>query len=52
MNFSEWGRVWETDEIAEVIQEGEMPPSQYKLMHPASRLTEAEKQALIQGLGR
>jgi hypothetical protein len=52
LNFSEWGSGRGEDEIASMIQEGEMPPAQYKLMHPASRLTEVEKQALIQGLGK
>jgi hypothetical protein len=52
LNFSDWSRSPETGEIAEVLQEGEMPPAQYKLMHPAARLTDAEKQTLIQGLGR
>jgi hypothetical protein len=29
-----------------------MPPPQYLLMHPSARLTDAEKQALVQGLGK
>ena len=53
MNFSEWGsKGLNVGEIAEVIQEGEMPPFQYKLMHPAAKLTAAEKQTLLQGLGK
>jgi hypothetical protein len=53
MNFSEWGRNGlDAGEIAEVIQEGEMPPAQYKLMHPTARLTAAEKEVMIQGLGK
>jgi hypothetical protein len=38
------------DEIAEIIQEGEMPPSYYTMLHPSARMTAAEKDALIQGL--
>jgi cytochrome c551/c552 len=51
LNFSDWGR-WETGEIGEVVAEGEMPPGQYLIMHPAADLTDAEKQALIQAFGR
>lgn len=51
LNFSEWGRgEQELDEIAEMLQEGEMPPMQYMPMHPEARLTAAEQQALINGL--
>jgi hypothetical protein len=53
LNFSEWGsNNRSVGEIAEVIQEGEMPPAQYTLIHTAAKLTAAEKQTLIQGLGR
>jgi mono/diheme cytochrome c family protein len=51
LNFSEWtGSIREADEIAEVVAEGEMPPSQYLLMHPQARLNASEKDALIRGL--
>lgn len=51
MNFSDWGRMGlEAGEIGEILQEGEMPPFQYLIMHPAAKLTAAEKQTLIQGL--
>ena len=51
LNFSEWGqRDHETDDIFRMINNGEMPPSQYRLMHPKARLNESEKQQLIQGL--
>lgn len=52
MNFSEWaqGGSQDINEIAGVLQEGEMPPAQYLLMHPEAKLTAAEKQALIDGL--
>lgn len=38
------------DEMIETIQEGSMPPLQYKPAHPASRLSDAEKRDLIRGL--
>jgi len=50
LNFSEWGQ-WETDEIGEVVAEGEMPPTQYILMHPEARLNDAQRQSLIQAFG-
>lgn len=52
LNFSEWGtgRLRGAGEIAEVIQEGEMPPAVYLPMHPEARLNDAEKQQLINGL--
>jgi heme-binding protein len=40
----------DVDEMIETIQEGEMPPWQYKPLHPASRLSDQEKQQLIDGL--
>ncbi len=51
LNFSEWGRRGnEVDEIIEVVQEGEMPPFQYWLFHPSSRLNDQQKSDLIQAL--
>ncbi|MFH1524141.1 MAG: heme-binding domain-containing protein [Chloroflexota bacterium] len=51
MDFSEWNHSQVgAGEIAEVIQEGEMPPATYLLMHPPARLTNAEKQQLITGM--
>ena len=53
LNFSDWDattRRLETGEIREVIQDGEMPTWDYALIHPAARLTDAQKQALIDGL--
>jgi hypothetical protein len=52
LNFSEWntGSQRRVDEITGMIQEGEMPPAIYLPMHPAARLTAAEKQQLITGL--
>jgi hypothetical protein len=52
MNFSEWNTasLRRAEEVAGVIQEGEMPPAIYLPMHPSARLTGAEKQQLITGL--
>ena len=51
LNFSEWGtRRQETDEILEIVQEGQMPLPIYLTMHPDARLNAQEKQALIDGL--
>ncbi len=51
LNFSEWDRPQEgAREILEVIQEGEMPPFYYVILHPQAKLSNAEKQALLQGL--
>ncbi len=52
LNFSEWtsGSQRGAGEVAEKIQEGEMPPLIYLPMHPNAVLTAAEKQQLITGL--
>ncbi len=50
LNFSEWDNTMPMDEIEEVINEGEMPPWDYVLLHPEARLTDEEKDALINGL--
>ena len=54
LNFSEWNRPQEseTSDIVEVVRDGSMPPFQYKPLHPAGRLTTAERDALAQGLER
>ena len=51
LNFSEWntGR-HEIREIGGVIQEGEMPPFYFVLLHPNAKLSATEKQDLISGL--
>jgi mono/diheme cytochrome c family protein len=52
LNFSEWGTgEQETDEIVEVVREGEMPPWDYLLSHAEARLSAADTQTLIDGLG-
>lgn len=48
LNWSEPGG--ERDESAEQVREGEMPPWVYTLAHPAANLSDAERQALIDGL--
>ena len=40
----------EVQELIEAIQEGSMPPWQYKPTHPAARLSAAEKRDLIRGV--
>ena len=39
-----------TGRIAEEIQRNQMPPANYVLIHPAAKLSDAEKQQLIDGL--
>ena len=51
LNFSEWARPQdEAGEAAETVQEGEMPPWRYTILHPEAVLSSDEKQALIKGL--
>lgn len=52
LNFSAWGAAGDEpgeagEEIAEALQEGEMPPRAYTLLHPEAKLTAAEQQLLI-----
>lgn len=50
-NFSDWkNNPGELDEMVEVIQSGEMPPVQYWIFHPNSRMNDQQKQELIQAL--
>jgi hypothetical protein len=54
LNFSTWGRAHgeeeEADEMAETLEEGEMPPRIYLALHADARLTEAEKAILSRAL--
>lgn len=51
LNVSEWGtRGMEADDAAEVVREGEMPPSLFLIMHSEARLDQTDKQTLIKGL--
>ncbi|HSG13793.1 MAG TPA: heme-binding domain-containing protein [Gaiellaceae bacterium] len=54
LNFTEWNRPQESesDEIVEVVREGEMPPWQYEPLHPAGRLSSSEQGELALGLER
>ena len=51
LNFSEWEGA-KNHKVGEVVAESEMPPAQYILIHTDAKLTQAEKQALIQAFGR
>ncbi len=53
LNWSEWnvaGQRFERESGAEAVLEGTMPPWFYLPLHPAARLTAAEKQQLVTGL--
>ena len=50
LNFSDWGRVREMDDIPRVVQNGQMPMPIFLIMHPEARLTQAEKDAFVSGL--
>jgi len=50
-NFSDWqNNPEDLDEMIEVIQEGEMPPIQYWIVHPSARMNAQQKQDLINAL--
>ena len=51
LNFSEWDRPQsQVDELLEVIEEASMPPRTYTVTHPAARLSDAERAALIEAM--
>ena len=52
LNFSEWDAPQESDldDVLDVIEDGEMPLSDYLLMHPEANLSRAQKQAFMDGL--
>ncbi|MBK9974986.1 MAG: heme-binding domain-containing protein [Planctomycetes bacterium] len=51
LNFSEWNRPQKNGQkAAKEVRDGEMPMWIYLPTHPQARLSDAEKQALIQGL--
>ncbi|MBI5103822.1 MAG: heme-binding domain-containing protein [Solirubrobacterales bacterium] len=53
LNVSTWDRPQPAvDEVAQAVIEGEMPPLQYKPMHPDGRLSDAERRQLVDGLRR
>jgi hypothetical protein len=50
-NFSEWDKKQaEVDEMVEQVQRGSMPPLQYTLFHPDAKLSDQQKQMLIDAL--
>lgn len=57
LNFSEWAPGSEVvaaalgREIAEVVAGGEMPPFQYRILHGSARLSDAQRQLLIDEFG-
>jgi hypothetical protein len=51
LNFSTWDKPQsELAEVLESITEGEMPLSDYVMLHPEASLTTAEQEALLDGL--
>jgi hypothetical protein len=53
LNFTEWTQPQKhAKDVAEQVKEGEMPPWFYLPLHPAARLTDTEKQALIDGAAK
>jgi hypothetical protein len=51
LNMSDWQRPQEeAHEAAEVVRNGEMPPLQYRLLHPEARLSAGEREQLARGL--
>lgn len=53
LNFTQWDHPQKhAKDVAEQVKEGEMPPWFYLPLHPTARLSEAEKQALIDGAGK
>jgi hypothetical protein len=50
-NFSDWqNHPEELEEMIKEIEEGEMPPIQYWIVHPEARMDEGHKQELITAL--
>lgn len=58
MSFSRWGeydvpkRLDKLDEMCKQVREGEMPQFPYPLMHPGSRLTDADTETLCSWTSR
>lgn len=51
LNFSEWDRdSGEADDAAEEIDDGSMPPANYKRLHSDAKLSDDEKRVLIDAL--
>lgn len=51
LDFSTWGSGrQEARRAARLVIEGEMPPLDYLILHPDARLTDVERQELVDGL--
>ncbi len=50
LNFSEWGRRQEIDDLVESVIGGSMPPRSYLLLHPSAKLSVDEKEQLVAAL--
>ena len=50
LNFSEWDRRQDSDDLVEVVVDGSMPPLAYRLVHPSARLSGAEKELLLSAM--
>lgn len=51
MNFSDWSsRPVSANEIISIINEGEMPPFQYTIIHKNANLDTPQKKALMDGI--
>jgi hypothetical protein len=50
LNFTEWDRPQQhAKDVLTEVKQGDMPPWFYLPMHPQAKLTDAEKQALMEG---
>jgi hypothetical protein len=53
LNFSDWPRAWperaakRLERISEEVDDQEMPPAKYTLLHPKARLTAGQREQLI-----
>jgi mono/diheme cytochrome c family protein len=51
LNFSEWNKPQaDAGDIVETVQNGSMPPLQYKPLHAGGRLSNAQRDELVHGL--
>jgi hypothetical protein len=50
LNFSDWRGGGDWEELQQSISSGSMPPLQYTIAHPNAKLSDTEKQQLIDGL--
>jgi mono/diheme cytochrome c family protein len=53
LNFTEWDLPHKhAKDVTNEVKQGDMPPWYYLPLHPSAKLTEAEKQSLIDGAGK